>query len=242
MPEPVLYMRGMQHLRDHSISEEMVDDLSAIKQIEPDLLERIATELSSIDGFLEPSALNARLKSLLAGREEIDSLRRVILNIKSEDVGDLLKRLQSFQEDDPKNFRLSVEDLNELSDRLPRLLKPIPALRRYRKAERLAKLTGQPLEDIQLVCDLRPVFDQDRNNIEGLIPLTHLKVVATGEDGLPDVFEADLTAKQVQDLAEQAEKAVRKLVVLREKADEWGDDGMPNIPLVRPKAKGSTDD
>lgn len=219
----------------------MVDDLKAIKLIKSDLLEQIASELCSVKGFLEPSDLNARLKSVLPDNGSIDSLRRVILNIKSEDVDDLLKRLRTFQESDPADFPLSIEDLDGLADRLPRLLKPLPALRRYRKAERLAKITGQPLEDIQLICDLRPIFDEDQNTVEGLIPLTHMRIVATGGDGLPVVFEAELSAKQVSGLAEQAEKAVRKLAVLRVKSDEWGKDGMPNIPLVRPKGKGAKD-
>ncbi len=241
MPEPVFYMRGMQHLRERSVSSEMVSDLKAVKHISPDLLEQIAKTLSAVEGFLEPSGLNPRLRSVVADNEPIDSLRRVILNIKSEDVDDLLKRLRSIRESDPDDFPLSIEDLDELADRLPRLLKPIPALRRYRKAERLATITGQPLEDLQLICDLRPVFDEDRNSVEGLIPVTHLKIVATGGDGLPNVFEADLTAKQVSDLAEQAEKAVRKLAVLREKAEAWAESGMPNVPLVRPKGKGVSD-
>lgn len=242
MPEPVIYMRGLQHLREHAVSEEMVGDLKAITTVSADLLEKAAADLSDADGFLDTTALNARLRSLLPQDAPVASVRRVVLNLKSEDVEKLLKQLRSIQEDNAEDFPLSADELHKLSDLLPRLLKPIPALRRYRKAERLSKVTGQPLEDVQLICDLRPVFDENRKNIEGLIPFTHFKIVATGGDGLPRVFEAELTAEQVSDLAEQAKRAVSKLEVLREKADRWADYGMPNVPLTRTKEKGSSDD
>jgi len=220
----------------------MVDDLKAIAAVPADRLDEVAASLSDVKGFLDTTALNAHLRSLLPQDAPIASVRRVILNLKSEDVEKLLVRLRSIQKDDAEGFPLSADDLDKLSDRLPRLLKPIPALRRYRKAERLAKITGQPLEDVQLICDLRPVFDEKRKNIEGLIPYTHLKLVATGGDGLPRVFEAELTAEQVSDLAEQAKRAVSKLEVLRENADQWADYGMPNVPLTRIKGKGSRDE
>lgn len=242
MAEPVIYMRGLQHLREHALSEEMVADLKAIATVSANLLDKVAADLSGLDGFLDTTALNARLRSLLPQDAPVASMRRVVLNLKSEDVERLLKQLRSIQEDNAEDLPLSADDLDKLNNLLPRLLKPIPALRRYRKAERLAKITGQPLEDVQLICDLRPVFNESRENIEGLIPVTHFKIVATGGDGLPNVFEAELTAEQVSDLAEQAKRAVSKLEVLRQKADQWVDYGMPNVPLTRMKEKGSSDE
>jgi hypothetical protein len=242
MPEPVLYMRGHPVLREPAITEEMVGDLKAITMVSADHLDAVAADLSSVDGFLDTTALNARLRALLPQDAPVASVRRVVLNLKSEDVERLLKQFRSIQEDNAEDFPLSAGDLDNLNTLLPRLLKPIPALRRYRKAERLAKITGQPLEDVQLICDLRPVFDESRKNIEGLIPFTHFKIVATGGDGLPRVFETELTAEQVSDLAEQAKRAVAKLEVLREKADQWADFGMPNVPLTRMKETGPSDE
>lgn len=242
MPEPVLYMRGHPILREPAIREEMVGDLKAITTVSADLLDKVAADLSGVDGFLDTTALNARLRSLLPQDAPVASVRRVVLNLKSEDVERLLKQLRPIQEDNADDFPLSAGDLDNLNTLLPRLLRPIPALRRYRKAERLAKITGQPLEDVQLICDLRPVFDENRQNVEGLIPFTHFKIVATGGDGLPRVFEAELTAEQVIDLAEQAKRAIAKLEVLREKADQWADFGMPNVPSTRMKETGSSDE
>ncbi|GAB4187118.1 MAG: hypothetical protein Kow00105_01700 [Phycisphaeraceae bacterium] len=216
----------------------MISDFIAIKQLQPELLEKIADKLRAEENFLEPGNLNSILRSVVSDDASIDALRRIILNIKSEDVDDLIKQLKSSREDNPKEFPLSTDDIAQLEERLPKLLKPIPALRRYRKAERLAKITGQPLEDFQLICDLRPVFDEERKSVEGLIPITHMKIVATGGDGLPNVFEAELTAKQVNDLAEQVEKAKLKLDVLREKATQWAESGMPNIPSIQATDEG----
>lgn len=239
MPEPVLYMRGLQFLSDRAISEEMLNDLKMVTTVTPEVLDEVATSLAAAEGFLDTSALNSHLRQILPAQDAVAPVRRVVLNIKLEDVSGLLKRLRQAQQD-VEEFPLTVADLDSLANLLPRLLKPVPALRRYRKAERLAKTTGQPLEDIQFVCDLRPVFDDSRQTVEGLIPFTRLKIVATGGDGLPNVFEAEISAEQVTEFAEKVQKAVCKLAVLREKGELWAKHGVPNVPLVKlSKTKGT---
>lgn len=242
MPEPVFYMRGYPNPIDQGVSVEMLNDLKVIKQLPPERLDVIARELGVVEGFLEPTALNAHLRSILSDDANLEALRRVILSIKSEDIDDLLARFRIFQNDDPEDFPLSINDIEQLTELLPRLLKPVPALRRYRKAERLSKITGQPLENIQLICDLRPVFDDDRKVIDGLMPFTRLRITATGGDGLPRIFEAELSAKQVEDLGKQVENANRKLAILREKSEHWADSGMPNVSLIRAEVKETSDD
>ena len=107
---------------------------------------------------------------------------------------------------------------------------------------RLATLTGQKLESIELICDLRPIFDKLRKHLEGMMPYTRLRVVATGADGLPDAFETELTRQQVHDLAEQVSKAAQKLDVLASAIEtEWLPGGLPDLPLTRAPRKGPSD-
>ena len=54
----------------------------------------------------------------------------------------------------------SPREFQTLRKRLPIIIQRYPALDRQAKAESLAEATGQPLQKLKLVCDLRPVFDK----------------------------------------------------------------------------------
>jgi len=208
----------------------MLGDLKALVSIPGEQLDQIASALASAKGFLDTKALNALLRQKLQSTAAVDAVRRVVLNIEAEKIAGFLATIRRLKEEsDADEFPLADHDIESLEALLPRLLKPVPALRRFRKAERLAKITGQPLEDIQLICDLRPIFDEARKTIEGLMPYTTLRVVATGGDGLPRTFEAELSAQDVADLREKATKAADKLTTLREKAEEWAAQGVPEV-------------
>ena len=77
--------------------------------------------------------------------------------------------------------------------------------------------------------------------LKGMMPYTRLHIVATGEDGLPKPFEAELTYQQVIDLAEKAEKAKSKLKVLRQSVETWLPGCLPDLPLTRTPSKESSD-
>jgi hypothetical protein len=112
----------------------------------------------------------------------------------------------------------------------------------FQKAERLSTLTGQRLESFDLICDLRPIFDESREHLEGMMPYTRLRVVAIGADGLPEAFESELTRQQVHDLAQKASKAAQKLDVLLDAIEtNWLPGGLPDLPLTREPRKEPTD-
>jgi len=136
---------------------------------------------------------------------------------------------------------IECPELARLGEILPNLIQPYPAMARFEKAERLANLTGQELESMELICDLRPIFDEDRKQIEGMMPYTRLHIVATGADGLPKSFEAELTHQQVIDLRKKGEKAESKLAVLRKSVESWLPGRLPDLPLTRVVRKESSD-
>ena len=94
-------------------------------------------------------------------------------------------------------------------------IKPYPGLNRQAKAQRLSEATGLRLENVEIICDLRPVFDNERESVEGVIPYTILRIVCIGADGLPVAMETILTQAEVGELAKKSEAAVKKLDRLR---------------------------
>jgi hypothetical protein len=167
-------------------------------------------------------------------------VQTTLQNLEPKDTKTLLQGLAE-QGKQEKDFPLDEAELARLGEILPKLIQLYPALTRFEKAERLAKLTGQELESIELICDLRPIFDDDRKRIEGMMPYTRLHIVATGADGLPKSFEAELTHQQVSDLREKVAKADSKLDVLRKSVESWLPGRLPDLPLTRVTRKESSD-
>jgi hypothetical protein len=115
---------------------------------------------------------------------------------------------------DEGNDGFSLEELQRLRQLRNRLASHWSSIERQAKAERLGKATGQALEKIELICDLRPIFNSTRTQVEGLIPITTLRVTVEGPDGLPTALEAILSREDVDRLSEIASHAKAKLEAL----------------------------
>jgi hypothetical protein len=199
----------------------------------------IRDRLSKATGFLDRKTLTVALQDVITDDKTIQAVWRTLRSLDPSEVKRLLEGLSKKQHEE--DFPLNILTVDRLHHVLPVLVHPYSALIRYEKAERLAELTGQRLESFDLICDLRPIYDESRKYLEGMMPYTRLRVVATGVDGLPKSFEAELTHQQVHDLAEKASKAKDKLDVLRKSVDKWVPGGLPDLPLTRIPRKGSSD-
>ena len=241
MPEQIFYFRGSPDQSPTAMidSPEVRADLTSVTSLTQEQVSRLSRQLSIPTGYLDPKAINGIVREVVQDSSIAGAVQRVLLNLSQPDVTALLRRLHERVQENPGLMDKGV--LDRLSQILPELVKPYPGLLRFRKAERLSRLTGQQLESVELVCDLRPVFDERREHVEGMMPYTHLRIVATGADGLPDSFEAELSHQQVCDLAEKATKAKDKLEVLRRFIQATLPDGLPTIALTRPPKKESSD-
>ena len=239
MPEPVLYMRGFPQIPSFAKpSPEMLNDLKAVSDLSNGILDELCKQLSKTQGFLDPKALLAIIKTVVSEPEIAEAVQRVIINISPSD----LPYIVAFEDEvGNEGFPFDSGQFENLKQVLVKLIQAYPALERFQKAENLAEITSQQLEKIELICDVRPIFDKDRKTLEGMMPITRLHIVATGEDGLPKAFEAELTNQDVIDLAEKAEKAKSKLETLRQSIEGWLPGGLPDLPLTRIPKKESKD-
>ncbi len=219
--------------------KELVEDLKAIISLSDGKLAELHRHLTEAKGFLAPKALLATIQTVAKDQNVGKAMQRVLRNIGPSQVERVITFLDEWRNE--KDFPFDQAQLERLKRILKKLILPYPSLARFQKAERLAKITGQQLETVELICDLRPIFDESRKNVEGMMPYTRLHIVATGEDGLPKPFEAELTHQQVIDLAEKAEKAKNKLETLRQSIKSWLPGGLPDLPLTRIPRKESSD-
>ena len=242
MPEQILYFRGFPppSIEGLAADSNVLADLKVVAGLSVNQVNELRLRMLEAKGFLDPKALLALAPEVLRDEGTARSLHRALRNLGPQNVRQLLNAL-SEQRKQKKDFPLDEDELKTLQQTLPALIQPYPALTRFKKADRLGKLTGQQLESVELICDLRPIFDPDRKNVDGMMPYTRLCIVATGVDGLPNSFEAELTQQQVHDLAEKASMAKVKLDVLRDKVEKWTPGGLPDVPLTRVPRKESSD-
>jgi len=199
-------------------------------------LKRVAAELEAAEGYLSRDGLRRILLRELGDEKtasHFETLLRttdVILQDRGG-IDNLLSFLEKWQTENQDRQILSPDDLSDLKRLLPLIVKPYPARHRQAKAERLATATGLRAESVDLVCDIRPVFDDGRTKVEGVIPFTTLKIVATGVDRFPVSFEAILSASDVVTLLKKAEAAVTKLNALGELA-EYAKLPVPSVDLT----------
>ncbi len=244
MAEPVFIMRGLTSPSPFSEevlrqSTDMQADLKAVAGLPQEQVLALKKRLSEAEGFLDLTKLRAIVREVVADDKTAQSVWTTLWNLQSRDVEQALRLFQ--EKGAKKDFPFDDSVIGRLKTNLPALIRSYPALDRFRKAERVASLTGQRLESIQLVCDLRPVFNDARDEIEGMMPYTRLRMVATGADGLPDAFEVELTHQQVRDLADKAGKAAQKLNVLRQHIERSLPGGLPDLPLTHASREGSAD-
>jgi hypothetical protein len=240
MGDPVLYIRGHpQALSFETVPEGLLDDLKAIISLSEDTLDKLYKQLSEAQGFLNPKALREIIHKNVEDSNAAKAVQRIIININPSQVERMVTSLEEKCKEE--DFPFDQTQLERLKKILRNLIRPYPSLARFQKAERLASITGQQLETVELICDIRPIFDENRKNIEGMMPYTRLHIVAIGEDGLPNAFEVELTHQQVIDLAEKAEKAKSKLEALHQSIETWLPGGLPDLPLTRIPRKESSD-
>ncbi len=241
MPESVVYIRGFSPPTDGASADpNMLADLKAVSTLSEDEVVSLCAQLSQAKGFLDSKALAAEVCRTVKDQKIARSVHTTLCNLGPEHTTRLVQGLAE-RVRQREDLPLTQADIDRLAEILSKLIMPYPALARFQKAERLAKLTGQSLESIELICDLRPIFDENRKQVEGMMPYTRLHIVATGEDGLPKSFEAELTHRQVNDLHEKAAKANDKLDVLRKSVERWLPEGIPDLPLTRAPGKKATD-
>jgi hypothetical protein len=101
-----------------------------------------------------------------------------------------------------------------LVDRLRKLVVAPPGLALQFKAQQLVTFTGTELDDFRFICDIRPVIDGARTQVEGLIPLTVLRIEYSLPDGEDSVIELRVTRRQLRDFSLKAKDAEAKLALL----------------------------
>ncbi len=200
--------------------DDFLSDARCILKLDQEAYSRLATELGTADTFLDRRSLFSLVGEVLGEGEESRDVASIIYRI-----GDMLhdadmpaqKAMDELGKAiEEKADAIEPDDRRILVDRLRTLAAEPVGLAKQYKARQLVDATGFELDGLQIICDLRPIFDQDRERIEGAIPLTVLRLEYTSPVGESGVVEVRVTEKQLDEFGSKIETAKRKLRMIKE--------------------------
>jgi hypothetical protein len=124
-------------------------------------------------------------------------------------------------------------ELGTLVTRFTALLEgEFPGLELADKSEAVARATGRVLRNAQLITDVRPVFDDAREQVLTVVPMTTLRLTTESlEDGVPaSTWEVQLSEEELGEIGRKVAEAQQKLAVMKrlllDKGLEIADCGM----------------
>ncbi len=200
--------------------EDFFSDAEKIINIDDAKFKELINALSTSQSFLDRKALDNLVLNILGVDGHFADVSHFIWRIHKilrHDSDEPFEKSVVLLRDaiiaSPK--KLSKTDKSKLVERIEKLaFEPIALARQY-KAEQLSEATGIDLEDLQLICDIRPIFNEARSEIEGAIPISTLKMDINEPDDTSSRIEIRLTEEQVKDLCSKAQLAMNKISVIK---------------------------
>jgi hypothetical protein len=207
-------------LADHLAEDsDFLEDARHILKLDENAYLRLATQLAKSDAFLSRSDLKSIVSGSLGEDEVSDRIASIINRLAGivhdadMDAQDAMDALGKAIEE--KAESLEAQERRTLTDRLRKLVaEPIGIAKQY-KARQLVDAIGAELDDFRIICDIRPIFDQQRERIEGAIPLTIMRLEYSKPDGDSSVVEMRITEKQIAEFGEKIADASLKLRLIK---------------------------
>lgn len=214
---------------------DFVSELTAILDLDEECYQELVRALEEFDGFLDRPTLAGIVARTVAPEGESDKVTHLLGRLTGL-VRESEEGVQSALTSLKAAIREHAEDLEEnqrgtVGDRLEALLSKPPGFARQHKARQLVEATGTELTDLQIICDVRPVFNGERTEIEGALPVSTLRLDLTESDGRTSKVEVRLSERQIADLCTCAETARRKVTLIKKTLDERGF-ALPETPAT----------
>jgi hypothetical protein len=193
----------------------LVTNIKVLSQVTDGQIDRLALKLHSTSDFY---LIERVVSDCIDDEEKAASVVWLIENLAPESLTFLLGMIKSWQKSlsDPASF-MSDQEFQAVSKTLAKLIRHSPAITRVKKAQLLKTITGNEVFGVMFVCDARPVYNEVRDNIEGYLALTTMKIVYQRQNGDSEVIEFALMPNEIDLFIDRATKAREKVKVLNAK-------------------------
>ncbi len=207
------------YLADHLAQDaDFLDDAQQILKLDEDACVRLATQLANADTFLSRPDVEVAVAAVLGEHsEQIASIIYRLGDIVHDadmDAGKAMDALSKAIEE--KAEKLEPQQRRTLTERLRKLIAEPTGLAKQFKAQQLVCAIGAELADLRIICDIRPIFDQKHERIDGAIPLATLRLEYNTADGDSAVLELRVTERQIAKFGERIADASLKLRMIKE--------------------------
>lgn len=199
----------------HDLPPRMRADLSRVAHTDSAVIQTIVTQLQRENGFIGIKQMIAIVATFVEDQDTARAIVASIRNLRHLSADHILSRVKSWLQASPENnASLSSELVDSLEVNLKLLGASIPAFERTLKAEQLQESTGTAVNEVSIICDIRPVFDESRSIIEGFMPIVTLTISASEELGNTETYEVTLNRQDLIELRKLSDRALTKLETL----------------------------
>ena len=208
------------------IPPEMLGGLHSLAQLDPQVVTQISESIDSLEGLNQDDAvLSAISEHLPENQQEVaNELLNVMRNVSLDEVPRVVATVTAWvSRKDERKAVFSDELLTRLRSNLETLVQEHASIELMKKADRLIRDTGDELDSIKFICDLRPVFDKRREHVDALVLLANLRIRYVSQNGQRKSCELALTEDELHHLKEKTEEAISKLEVLKRVAGSLRD-------------------
>jgi hypothetical protein len=203
---------------------QMIQDLLNLSSIPIEQLTQLSDAISSKEVLAGESSLLELVNDHIVDSKQAKAALNALKSIRASHVQQILEVFAEWREASADHEAAFPEDaFNELRTKLPLIVRDYAAIAQVRKANWLSKVVGHELQDVNLICDVRPVFNESRDAIEMFIPLATLRLSYLRQNGSEGVFELVLDESQLDDISDAIEKARQKISVMSRFIEEAGE-------------------
>ena len=201
-----------------AIPPEMLAGLHSLAQLDPQVVTQISASIDSLTGLNQDDGVLSTISEQLpeSQREVGNDLLNVMRSVSLDEVPKVIAAVTAWaSRKDERKAVFSDELLTRLKPNLETLVQEHASIELMKKADRLIRDTGDELDSIKFICDLRPVFDKPREHVDALVLIANLRIRYISQNGQRNSCELALTEEDLRQFKEKTEEAISKLAVLK---------------------------
>ncbi len=196
----------------------LVTDIKLLSEVPGEQIDRLADAFHAASDFYLIEKLAAEN---VEDEKTAKAVSRLVESLIPESLKFLLGMIKTWRKslNDPDSY-MTEQELEAVSIALKKLIRNSPAITRVKKAQVLKTVTGNEVFGVMFVCDARPVYNEARDDIEGYLPVTTMKIVYQRQNGESEEIEFALMPNEIDLFIDRATKAREKVRVLNAKMSQ----------------------
>jgi len=205
-------------LAGHALPVQVLQDLYLLAELEPDRCRELAKALHELDRSDDasqvPDIVNEKLGT--ASDDTKNAVLRLVANVTKADVDSTFTTLSSWVDaNERRQEAFDAARLKRVEENLRAVADDFPIVALNRKAQEIVRSVGNEFADVRCYCDLRPVFDDNREVVDAFVLLANLRLAYLTQSGDRQVVELALTEDELRKIRSEIDRTLQKIERLK---------------------------